>query len=104
MAFLKRLWRDAARLHVTAFGALTSALTESLPEKSADNNVDMIIGGQAVIEGVMMRSMSGYTVAVRQPNGEIALKSDTIEPLSKKYPIVKLPVLRGSIVRLIALV
>ena len=104
MAFLKRLWRDAARLHVTAFGALTSALTESLPEKSADNNVDMIIGGQAVIEGVMMRSMSGYTVAVRQPNGEIALKSDTIQPLSKKYPIVKLPVLRGSVVLIQSLI
>lgn len=107
---LARLWRDAARLHVGAFGAITSALTESLPEQAqktggkGDNNVDMIIGGQAVIEGVMMRSLTGYTVAVRQANGGIAFKKDKITPITKKYPFLRFPVLRGSVVLIQSLV
>ena len=77
---------------------------EGAADKGYPLSENISYGGQAVIEGVMMRSMSGYTVAVRQPNGEIALKSDTIQPLSKKYPIVKLPVLRGSIVLIQSLI
>jgi len=91
------------RFTVGLFNAVTNGLTTSLDEK-ADRNVDMVIGGQAVIEGVMMRSVTGYTVAVRQANGEIAFKRDKIEPLSKKYPILKIPVLRGSVVLIQSLI
>ena len=58
----------------------------------------IIVGGQAVIEGVMMRAPHSYAVAVRKPNGEIVSKSELLPALSVKYPILKLPVLRGSAV------
>lgn len=91
------------RFTVGLFNAVTNGLTTSLTEK-ADRNVDMVIGGQAVIEGVMMRSVTGYTVAVRRANGEIAFKRDKIEPLTKKYPFLKIPVLRGSVVLIQSLI
>jgi len=52
------------------------------------------VGGQAVIEGVMMKGKKGWTVAVRGPDGEIHVKS---EPLSELPLIFRLPVLRGFI-------
>lgn len=104
MNVLAGAWRGAARFTAGAFGALTNGLVSAMPETRPDNNVDMIIGGQAVLEGVMMRSFSGYGVAVRQPDGGIAVKEGTIEPITKKYPILKTPILRGSIVLFQALV
>src|SRR5258708_35400291 len=64
----------------------------------------MLIGGQAVIEGVMMRSLSGYSVAVRQPNGEVAIKKDKLVSITAKYPFLKFPVLRGSVVLIQSLI
>jgi uncharacterized protein YqhQ len=58
----------------------------------------IIVGGQAVIEGVMMRAPHSYAVAVRRPNGEIVSKAERLPALSEKYPLLKLPVLRGSAV------
>lgn len=52
------------------------------------------IGGQAVIEGVMMKSKKGWTVAVRDPNGEIHLKKVKMRQLPK---VLKLPLLRGVV-------
>ena len=69
-----------------------------------DRNVDMVIGGQAVIEGVMMRSHSGYSVAVRQPDGNIAIKKDRLVAIGQKYPILKTPILRGSVVLIQSLI
>ena len=45
-----------------------------------------------------MRAPHSYAVAVRKPNGEIVAKSELLPALSEKYPILKLPVLRGSAV------
>lgn len=53
------------------------------------------MGGQAVIEGVMMRSPHSYAVAVRQPNGGIAVTRDYLERPSVKYRWLKYPLLRG---------
>lgn len=53
------------------------------------------IGGQAVIEGVMMRAPSKFVIAVRQPNGTIAVKRDDIKLDSNK--ILNKPILRGLI-------
>ncbi|MBO9540081.1 DUF1385 domain-containing protein [bacterium] len=53
------------------------------------------IGGQAVIEGVMMRGKHGVGLAVRTPSGEIHLKQEPIESLRAKYPVLKLPLIRG---------
>jgi uncharacterized protein YqhQ len=58
----------------------------------------IIVGGQAVIEGVMMRAPHSYAVAVRTPGGTIVSKSERLPVLSEKYPLLKLPVLRGSAV------
>ena len=88
----------------TAFGAVTNGLTSAMPAAAADRNVDMLIGGQAVIEGVMMRSLTGYSVAVRQPNGNIAIKQDKLASIAKKYPFLKFPVLRGSVVLIQSLI
>lgn len=58
----------------------------------------IIVGGQAVIEGVMMRAPHSYAVAVRRPDGQIVAKSERLPALSETYPLLKLPVLRGSAV------
>lgn len=53
------------------------------------------IGGQAVIEGVMMRSPNAFVVAVRKPDGEIRLRRDQWYGLSNKLTFMKKPFLRG---------
>jgi uncharacterized protein YqhQ len=58
----------------------------------------IIVGGQAVIEGVMMRAPHSYAVAVRRPDGQIVSRSERLPVLADKYPLLKLPVLRGSAV------
>lgn len=56
------------------------------------------IGGQAVIEGVMMRSPNAFVVAVRKPDGTIRLRRDQWFGLSKKWNFLKKPFLRGVII------
>ncbi|TCS78727.1 uncharacterized protein YqhQ [Pectinatus cerevisiiphilus] len=55
----------------------------------------MNIGGQAVIEGVMMRGAKYVATAVREPSGEICVKKGPVNSLGDKYPILKKPFLRG---------
>ena len=55
------------------------------------------MGGQAVIEGVMMRGRRSWGLAVRQPSGVIARHSFALEPIGDRYRILKLPVLRGVV-------
>jgi uncharacterized protein YqhQ len=52
-------------------------------------------GGQAVLEGVMMRGPSNWSVAVRKPDGEIAHVSRGIESAMKRQRLARLPVIRG---------
>jgi uncharacterized protein YqhQ len=54
-----------------------------------------LVGGQAVMEGVMMRSPHSYCVAVRRADGEIVTRESPLARLSDQYPIFKLPVIRG---------
>lgn len=53
------------------------------------------IGGQAVIEGVMMKNGSKYAVAVRKPDKEIAVEIKEFTPASEKHAFLKLPIIRG---------
>lgn len=53
------------------------------------------IGGQAVIEGVMMRNKNQCAIAVRKPDGEIELKKQECKNIRDKYKIAGLPVIRG---------
>ncbi|NVN92937.1 MAG: DUF1385 domain-containing protein [Desulfuromonadales bacterium] len=55
------------------------------------------VGGQAVIEGVMMRAPRSVAIAVRRANGEIVVKRELVAPLSERYPFVKLPIIRGAV-------
>ena len=54
-----------------------------------------LVGGQAVMEGVMMRAPHSYCVAVRKPSGEIVTEQMPLPRISEKYKIFKYPVLRG---------
>jgi uncharacterized protein YqhQ len=62
------------------------------------------VGGQAVIEGVMMRSPQSMAVAVRRPNGEIVVKQERLTFFSEKTLLFKIPLVRGILVLLSALI
>ena len=53
------------------------------------------IGGQAVIEGIMMRNGENYAVAVRKPDHTIEVKKDTYKGIASKCRIFRLPFIRG---------
>jgi len=59
---------------------------------------EIIVGGQAVIEGVMMRAPNSYAVAVRRQDGSIVTKAERLPKLAEKYPLLRIPVLRGGAV------
>jgi uncharacterized protein YqhQ len=99
-----RAFRGSARIIAGAFNAFTNGLTSAMPSDVRDKNVDMLVGGQAVIEGVMMRGLTGYSVAVRQPDGGVAIRKDRLVSITQKYPILKTPVLRGSVVLIQSLI
>lgn len=65
----------------------------SLPVLAAEE--ETLIGGQAVIEGVMMRAPHSYCVAVRKPSGEIVTDEQPLAKVSEKYPLFRHPILRG---------
>jgi uncharacterized protein YqhQ len=58
---------------------------------------DAPIGGQAVLEGVMMRGVSTWSVAVRKPEGEIELTSEPLVSWAKRHRVLRLPVIRGVV-------
>jgi uncharacterized protein YqhQ len=58
---------------------------------------DAPIGGQAVLEGVMMRGVSTWSVAVRKPEGDIALTSEPLVSWAKRHRVLRLPVIRGVV-------
>jgi uncharacterized protein YqhQ len=60
-----------------------------------ENGEETLVGGQAVMEGVMMRAPHSYCVAVRKSNGEIVTEQQPLPKISERYPIFKLPVFRG---------
>jgi len=59
---------------------------------------DIQVGGQAIIEGVMMRSPERVAMAVRRPDGKIVLKNDPYISLTKRYKFWGLPIIRGAVV------
>ena len=59
----------------------------------------LTIGGQAVLEGVMMRSPHGFTVAVRKggkPGADIVILKEALRPLGERFPLLKKKIIRGS--------
>jgi uncharacterized protein YqhQ len=60
-----------------------------------ESGEETLVGGQAVMEGVMMRAPHSYCVSVRKPDGELVTEQARLARVSEKYPIFKYPVLRG---------
>ena len=59
------------------------AAVQLLP--ALESGEETLVGGQAVLEGVMMRSPHAWGIAVRQPNGAIVTHSEPLERLSEKH-------------------
>jgi len=59
--------------------------------------IDFAVGGQAVIEGVMMRSPSYVTVAVRKSSGNIKVKEESFTSIASKVRLFALPLIRGVV-------
>jgi len=78
-----------------------SELHGSVPKKKEGT---LRVGGQAVIEGVMMRSPNSMAIAVRKPNGEIVVKREGLKFFSEKMFFSKLPLVRGILALASALV
>lgn len=62
-----------------------------------DPNKPLAVGGQAVIEGVMMRAPGCIATAVRRKNGSVVVKKRDFHSLAEKYPLFRLPILRGAV-------
>src|ERR1043165_1119742 len=58
---------------------------------------DAPVGGQAVLEGVMMRGVSTWAVAVRKPEGEIAVESFPVVAWTRRSRVLRWPVVRGVV-------
>lgn len=57
----------------------------------------IMVGGQAVIEGVMMRASQTVATAVREPSGNIAVEVKPVHSLAERYPVFRKPLLRGML-------
>jgi uncharacterized protein YqhQ len=67
------------------------------PHKKTLLSDDQAVGGQAVIEGVMMRSPRRIATAVRKPDKAILTKNDPYVSLSKRHKLLNIPVFRGAL-------
>ncbi|NLA10933.1 MAG: DUF1385 domain-containing protein [Firmicutes bacterium] len=61
-------------------------------------NQPQLVGGQAVLEGVMMRCQDRIAIACRRSDNSISLISEQVTPLARRYPVLGWPVLRGAVV------
>ncbi len=59
--------------------------------------MDLAVGGQAVIEGVMMRSPTAIATAVRVPDGRIVVRKKPFKSVLRRLPFLNIPILRGGI-------
>ncbi len=68
-----------------------------MPDGALVAKRDAPVGGQAVLEGVMMRGISVWAVAVRRPDGEVEISSESIKPWAQRHRLWRLPVMRGIV-------
>src|SRR6201998_621229 len=80
MDSLRKMWRFLVALQL-------------LP--ALESGEETLVGGQAVLEGVMMRSPHAWAIAVRKPSGEVATHSEPLERPSEKHKWMGWPVVRG---------
>lgn len=79
------------------FGGCSTNAERILSAETALFSEDVSVGGQAVIEGVMMRTPKSIATAVRKPDKEIMIKSNPYISLSKRYRVLNIPILRGAV-------
>ena len=77
-------------------------ITKNNSSKESEDK-DFLYGGQAVIEGVMMRGKTNMAVAIRNSNNEIILHIEELKSLLKKYKFLNKPFIRGPFVLIDAL-
>jgi uncharacterized protein YqhQ len=82
MRFLRSMWRFLVAVQL-------------LP--ALEGGEETLVGGQAVLEGVMMRSPHAWGIAVRKPSGEITTHSEPLERLSEKHRWMGWPIVRGVV-------
>jgi uncharacterized protein YqhQ len=68
-----------------------------MPDGALVAKRDAPVGGQAVLEGVMMRGVSVWAVAVRNPTGQIEITSEGLVPWARRHRLWRAPVLRGVV-------
>ena len=74
-----------------------SIQTELMPDGKPVADRDAPVGGQAVLEGVMMRGVSTWSVAVRKPDGEIETSSEPVVAWASRHRLLRVPVVRGVV-------
>ncbi len=86
-------------------GALTGAATPGAPAPGPESpdpvpleaKRDAPVGGQAVLEGVMMRGVTTWAVSLRKPDGEIETTVESIQPWARRHSFLRWPVIRGIV-------
>src|SRR6187551_2243051 len=68
-----------------------------MPDGALVAKRDAPVGGQAVLEGVMMRGVSTWAVTVRNPEGQVEISSEPLVPWAKRHRLWRVPVLRGVV-------
>jgi uncharacterized protein YqhQ len=68
-----------------------------MPDGKPVASRDALVGGQAVLEGVMMRGVSTWAVAVRKPDGRVQVSSEPLTSWAKRHRLLRLPVIRGVV-------
>jgi uncharacterized protein YqhQ len=68
-----------------------------MPDGAMVARRDAPVGGQAVLEGVMMRGVSVWAVAVRKPDGQVQVTSEPLVSWAKRHRVLRLPVIRGVV-------
>jgi uncharacterized protein YqhQ len=68
-----------------------------MPDGALVAKRDAPVGGQAVLEGVMMRGVSVWSVAVRNPEGQIEISSESLVPWARRHRLWRVPVIRGVV-------
>ncbi len=78
-------------------GPSAGADERRMPDGALVAKKDAPVGGQAVLEGVMMRGVSVWAVAVRKPEGDISVTSEPLVSWAKRHRLLRLPVIRGVV-------
>jgi len=78
-------------------GAPRGVATPGAHDAPLEAKRDAPVGGQAVLEGVMMRGVTTWAVAVRKPDGSIEATTETIEPWARRHAVLRWPVIRGVV-------